>query len=276
MELFHYEIELDPHKVPYTLIFTGDWHLGHGACDSNKVRRLTETIAGLDSVGVFFMGDAIEAISPTDPRFDAYSMDEEFKCHIGRIIDRQYEEVKSLLWPIRDKIILIHEGNHEQKIRRQHFRDITLDLCRELRQLDRPFYGKYSAITRLHFRLYKGGGSRTFIVLTSHGSGSGRKKGAKVNTLTDFAASFSNVAIFAMGHTHDRMIVPDVSLGIPHRGKLKLQENEHLLINTGTYLKTYHAGVSNYAEQRMYPPSSLGSVGVHIWPTERRFEGFYL
>jgi len=279
MELFSKRIEYAHDNSTFNLIFIGDIHLGHGSCDIPKLTKTINKVKNMSNTYVFLMGDHMECISPLDKRFDAYSIKKEYLMNIGRIIDEQFSQLINLLQPIKNKIMLIHEGNHESNIRKKYFRDITLDLCRLLRNKkdpELPFYGRYSAITKLKFHHKAGGKIRTINILTTHGTGFGRLKGSKLNTLSNIATNFSNISLFVAGHSHERMIVPGTKLIFPNRGKSKLEEEEYLLVNSGTFLKTYESGIESYTETKMYPPNSLGCCGIKIIPATRKMEGFYL
>jgi hypothetical protein len=247
----------------------------------------------MDNVLVFLMGDLVEAIDPLDPRFDFESIDGISKTNLGEIIGNEYDRVLKMLKPIADKILLIHTGNHELRVRKKHFHDIPLDLCRVLRREsnpeytegDPPFYGRYATITRLRFEHETGGCIRTIDILTSHGTGGGRKKGGKINLIQDISGDYEGLSIVAMGHNHEQVVFPQPKLSLRRWGKLSLAEHDRLLMFTGSYLKTYNQDVDNYTEQRMYPPTPLGAVGVNVSivgyvnKKDRKkiaLEGFYL
>lgn len=102
--------------------------------------------------------------------------------------------------PIRDKILAVLPGNHEQRVWRSDGLDITSIMCSQLGLQD-----KYSSTTALLFvRFGKDnhyGRRMHYTIYVTHGSGGGRKEGGKINRLADLA-NIVDADAYVMGHTH--------------------------------------------------------------------------
>jgi hypothetical protein len=178
----------------------------------------------------------------------------------------QFEDVKNKLRPIAEqgKIIGLLDGNHENNIRKRHFRHLTLDLCRELG----VEYLSYSSFIRLKFSVTNSNGVRgsgkSYIISAAHGRGGGRKKGGQVNSMGD-ALAWANVDIFLRGHTH-RLIADSITrLHVMGNPPTLAQETPVMGI-TGCYFRTYAEGTDSYGEEADYPPSDLGCIVVGLRP----------
>ena len=114
----------------------------------------------------------------------------------------QLQQCVTLFEPIKDKILAVLPGNHEQRIWRQDGLDITKIMCSQLGLQD-----KYSSTTALLFIRFgkegkTGHGRRQwYTIYVTHGSGGGRKEGGKINRLADLA-TIVDADIYVMGHTH--------------------------------------------------------------------------
>jgi len=243
----------------------GDIHLGNRGCDEAELAKWVNIIAADPNHYTILMGDLAECILPGDKRFDPQEVAEWLwtSRNRGRIADAQYERINEILSKIPSKRILGSiEGNHERTIRDRHQRDLTLDLCRDL---GIPYLGQ-EAFLQLRLQ-YKNTESRRRSIgiklFITHGSGAGRKAGAKVNKLTDIT-SWVNCDVLLMGHHHDRLAVRTVQLDLDQEGHLLARQRLHIM--TGTFLKTFSEGTAGYGARELYPPTSIGPVTVTIHP----------
>jgi len=74
------------------------------------------------------------------------------------------------------------------------------------------------------------------------------------------------------GHVHDQEGVRIVTIGADQTCT-RLVQRHRLGVISGSYLKTYAAGVTTYGEQRGYAPTTLGAATVEINPDKGTFKG---
>jgi hypothetical protein len=276
MKLVEFRV-IVPSKEAYKtwhLYACGDWHLGAKNCDEKLLDATLKAVAK-DKYGLFLgMGDAAECITPADPRFDARSIAPQYLPELEDIAGAQFKDIKKKLEPLakQGKIIGLMDGNHEDNIRKRHYRHLTLDLCRELD----VNYLTYSCMIRLVFdwrypkdleagKHTKNGPSKKYIIRATHGHTGGRKKGGQLNNLNDLLAHWG-ADIFLKGHSH-RLIADQISrIRMSEAGKTRLIQDTHVMGVTGCYYKTYEQDTDCYAELADYPPSELGCIRVNMAP----------
>jgi len=259
------EYEGDQTFTPY---FIGDTHIGTIHHDRKLWLRDIQRIADDPRALWVGMGDAVEAITLTDPRFSAKEIDEPFRDRLDDLPYAQLEQFIEDVAPIADKCLGLHEGNHETEYQRRHYGKLTLKACEGLGM---PFLSD-TAMTRLVFRYVSKGERQATYVLTiysEHGTGGGRKKGAKVNALEDLSAGFA-ADVYARGHVHTKLIWEGARLSIPAKGALVLRNDTPLFILTGSYYRSYEVGSTSYGQRASYPPTVLGCERIFVQPLARR------
>jgi len=254
-------------KDVFKLTPIGDIHLGNVGCDEEALKEVVRMVAEDENHYTIYMGDMADCITPTDKRFDATELAEWAADPriIGRLADAQYERIHSILSPIpSERVLGIINGNHENTIKFKHFRDLALDLARTLKI---PYMGEQGfvklAFTR-HAANTRGAVSR-FDLFATHGSGSSRRIGGKVNKVTDIGA-FVDADIILCGHMHDKIVIRNSMLRLDTRGNLA--SKDRLFAITGTFLKTY--GHDGYGARNLYAPTSIGVPTICIEPFTRK------
>lgn len=253
MEAIRIPIEVSSRSEIVSFFPIGDVHLGANSCEEKAFKRLLRKVAATNNAYVILMGDLIDAITRTDPRFDSGGLADWIPIHrANTIAEVELEYAVELLEPIKDKIVGAIVGNHEDKVAKHYGTDIHQRMCTHLgiRNLS------YSALIRFAF---KRANERSSIdVYAHHGHGGGRKAGAKVNRMHDEGGDVA-ADIYLMGHVHERgwSMKPILHM---HKDKPLLVAKERHFGLTGTYLRTYKQGYSGYAEKSGFPPTSIGGI----------------
>ena len=112
----------------------------------------------------------------------------------------------NLFEPIKDKILCVLHGNHENRVYKSDGIDMTQVMCNQLGIGER-----YSATTALLFiRLgldNRHGNDKShhrqqaYTIYVTHGAGGGRKEGGKINRLADLA-NITDADVYICAHTH--------------------------------------------------------------------------
>ena len=236
-----------------------DLHIGSDACDLEQLKRDIDWIKRRPNAYTFLGGDIIEAINPSDKRFELAGVVEKMRGKLNDLAQEQVKEAVAILKPIKGKILYSLEGNHEAKVKKNYYYDCSNSIAE---QLGVPFKS-YSCLSKLIFE-YKKCKSRVDIY-SHHGYGGGRKAPSKITALMEFAMSF-DASIYIMGHNHGIGVHSQPRLGLGDKGRNKLVARNMLFVLGGCYTKTYKTGNSNYAEKTAYPVSHIGSNIIKIIP----------
>ncbi len=203
------------------------------------------------------MGDYADCITKDDKRFDIEGLAPWVEK--GNIVESQRIRTRQLFEPVKDKILCLITGNHEESIHLHHQYDFTKNLCRDL---DVP-YGGYSCFIDL--KLHRAGTRNQLVVHSWHGAGCAQTEGARLNRLISFVMS-AEANIYLMGHLHACSSLP------PERLTLRNSQivNSHMVATmTGSWLTAYTQGQpASYAEMKGYKPSYIGCPCILIEPDE--------
>jgi len=265
-----------------TFIPLGDFHIGADGCDKGHIKRYVEYIRKND-YWWWGMGDYLDSIIHTDPRFDPEGVDRDLSIADLKDLPRKQSAMfLELIEPIKDRCLFVLSGNHEEALAKHTANNVTEFIAHSLGV---PYLG-YSGFVTLRFHWQAKGNdgkksnrstSRTLFV--HHGWGGGRKMGGKANKILDFLNGFDADDYF-MGHVHDVLITKTSrleargrSIGKPKhfRDNITWQEmhyrsREHCFGLTGTFLKS-----ALYSEIKGYNPSFMGAIQYTIDPF--RWEG---
>ena len=265
MEVNNFVIDYQGKGTWISLVPVGDIHLGDKNCDVKYFEKLVDWVLEDDKRYVIGMGDYGNYIVPSDAsRYDSTVVDIKYASP-----EEQFKKILKTFQPLaeKNKIIGFHTGNHEEEMRKRHYFDFTRNMCHTLKV---PYLG-WNAITSLSFnRLSSTGGkcnSNNLILYSTHGFGSGFRRGSKVNKLEDLA-SFVDADIYLMGHNHDIFSTRTIQLRLSKGKKSpgKIIERKRVFACTGTMLRGYAAGVTSYIERKGYQPHKIGVIKVKIKP----------
>jgi UDP-2,3-diacylglucosamine pyrophosphatase LpxH len=266
MELHEYEFRYPSRGKVFKIVPLGDLHYGNKNCNKKLFEKAVDKIAGQPDTYTILMGDMCEAINYRDPRFAPECIDNDLSvADLDRMFSIQCDWVVNTLMPIKHKIIGIHEGNHESKVRKYNHFDMTAYMAKalEIKNLGQ------CAWTRLKFRRHNS--VYTIIMHSLHGGSGATTIAGIINKLRAIAEGMANSRIILMGHTH-RCFAQflDPKMYIPRTGRMKLQNESTIIANTGSFLKAYTEGVTSYIEEKSLRPIDLGTVCIKIVPDKNK------
>ena len=156
--------------------------------------------------------------------------------------------VVNYLEEIKDKILVIGAGNHEDRTAKETDIDVTRLIARELGLEDRYANGWWY----LYLTFGKDIKKRpiTYGVTGIHGYGGGRKTGGKINRLEDM----SQVVIadlYVMSHTH-KPISTKGCIYLPYYQSKAITKQEMYYLMTNSFLESD----GGYAEKMGFPPAN--------------------
>jgi predicted phosphodiesterase len=234
-----------------------DEHIGDEHCDMKRLLERIEYVKNTENAYCIMNGDLLDNATKTSIG-DTYT--QEFNP-MG-----QLERAVELFSPIKDKILCITHGNHENRTYKKEGINLSALVAAQLGLQD--FYTPTSAILFLRF----GKGSKhiaerkiRYTIYALHGSGGGRKEGAKAIRLADMA-SIIDADIYIHSHTHLPMVMKQgfyrVSLSNSSVAKV-----DRLFVNTSAMLN-----YGGYGEAFEFKPSSKHSPVIYLNGCVKRFE----
>ena len=234
-----------------------DEHIGDEHSDIKRVLQRIEYVKNTPNAYCILNGDIIDNATRTS---------------IGDIYTQVFnpmEQLKravELFEPIKDKILCITHGNHENRSYKKEGMNISNLIATQLGLADR--YTPTSAV--LFVRLGKGSSHTrfakilyTFYVL--HGNGGGRKEGAKAIRLADMAGII-DTDIYIHSHTHLPMIMKQAYHRIDNRNSVVARVDK-LFVNTASNLD-----YGGYGEAGEFKPNSTDTPVIYLSGTKKYFE----
>lgn len=180
----------------------------------------------------------------------------------------QMERFVALFEPIKDKILAVTSGNHENRTYIKEGIDLTAVACKQLGIEDR--YSKTSALIFVKFghgstHEKKRSSKQLFVIYCIHGSGGGRKEGAKAIRLADMA-SIVDADVYIHSHTHLPMVMKQGFFRIDRLNGVA-NKVDKLFVNTSAMLK-----YGGYGEAFEFKPSSTDCPVIYLYSKQRRME----
>jgi len=263
----------------HNIFYFGDLHVGSILHYRKGFLKLKEIVCneydGIPAKDNYLVdhGDQFEAIAIDDKRFDPLMHAEKKDFYV----DHQYEEVKKLYEPIKEKILAILYGNHLQKHK---------GICNYAKKLAGELeveYGTWSC--KIHY--INNNGSLMYKSYHTHGrkqvnsyadDPKRRKVGKQLILKRQLREKFGDCVVMCKGHTHKLIVCPpERELYLTDSGRKTVQnytshtegQNKQYIhpdnrwyVNTGSFMKMYadDQEVSGYAEMAEYDPVELGFV----------------
>lgn len=175
---------------------------------------------------------------------------------------QQLELCVKLFAPIKDKILAVVGGNHENRIYKSDGIDITQLMCNELGIGDR-----YASTTAMLF-IRMGTAARDqrrklrYTLYMTHGSGGGRKEGGKINRLADLAG-IVDADIYVMAHVHQPASFRNTFFRSDTINS-QVHQVEHLFVNTAAWLS-----YGGYGDKAGFKPASTINPVIYLDGTKK-------
>lgn len=229
-----------------------DWHLGDPYCREDIVRARIEAVRNKDNAYLIMNGDVLNNATKFSVS-DIYAEKESPMQQIHHAID--------LLSPIKDKVIAVTSGNHCNRTYRNDGIDLMEIVCRELGISDKYSQTSCMVFVRLGKDTTGGKNSKSehrkhcYTIYALHGSGGGRKEGAKAIRLADMA-SIIDASVYIHSHTHLPMIMKQ-SFFQTIQTSSSVKKVDRLFVNTGATLE-----YGGYACAQEFKPATCNATPV--------------
>lgn len=240
-----------------------DEHYGDEHCDVKRLLSRIDYVKNNPNAYCILNGDIIDNATKTSIG-DTYTQ----TCSPMEQLTKAVE----MFSPIKDKILCITHGNHENRTYRNDGINISYLIAKQLELEDR--YTPTSAVLFIRFGKVSSGRKESngsgkvrkmcYTMYVIHGAGGGRREGSKVNKLADMA-SIIDTDIYIHSHTHLPMVMKE---GF-HRIDLQnstIAKVDKLFVNTGANLK-----YGGYGEAQEFKPSSKETPVIYLNGTKKEF-----
>jgi UDP-2,3-diacylglucosamine pyrophosphatase LpxH len=233
-----------------------DLHKGARTCD---IKAFKSFIREADDNTYFFTaGDLWDSIYFDDKRYRPSGHD---LTGEDDPIDIEVKEMAALLMPIKDRLIAIGTGNHEDTITKKCHTNPSKRLAEILGV---PYCG-YSYWFRFSMGKETTKETRKFDFFVSHGFGGGtRTEGGSVTKYSRFADRFS-ADVLVFGHDHRKQYVRYPVFTLSGVGNVKLYSKPKVIVLGGSWKKTYSSGTNpTWEETKGFPPTEIGGVTIEL------------
>ena len=242
--------------VDVKLVILSDVHHGNPYASERHFLRTIDWVLHTDNCWVLLNGDLCESSIRTSVG-DIYKQ-------VGTPDDQKKQIVEWLL-PIKDKVLGMTTGNHEQRIYRESGTDIS-DYIAE--KLEIPYRSE-----GMLFKLSFGDGNNwtkgrpyVFWIYITHGYGGARTKAAKA-VKAERLSHWQLADILAMSHDHEVNVAPSVRFEADARSSEidngfttgVVREKRIMLLKTNAYVK-----FGGWAEMGGFSPSDLSTPIINL------------
>ena len=251
------KIDLPAELEQIELHLFADEHIGDEHCDMKRLQERLEYVKNTPYAYCILNGDLLDNATKT-------SIGDSYAQTINPM--GQLEKAVELFGPIKEKILCITHGNHEARTYRKEGINLSALIATQLGLQD--FYTPTSATIFLRFG--KGsshihGRKIAYTIYTLHGSGGGRKEGAKAIRLADMA-SIIDADIYIHSHTHLPMIMRQAFYRIDVTNS-SVALVDKLFVNTAANLN-----YGGYGEAGEFKPSSKESPVIYLSGKKKQFK----
>ena len=257
-------IKIDlPRELEEVEIHTfADEHIGDELCDMKRLVQRIEYVRDKRNAYCILNGDIIDNATRA-------SIGDTYAQELNPM--EQLQRAVGLFGCIKDKILCITHGNHENRTYRSEGINLSSLMATQLGLADR--YTPTSAVLFIRVgadskKESNGSGKNRRICYTMyvlHGSGGGRKEGGKANRLADMA-SIVDTDIYIHSHTHLPMVMKQSFHRIDTKNSTVAVVSK-LFVNTASNLD-----YGGYGEAAEFKPSSKDTPVIYLGGTKKSYE----
>lgn len=215
-----------------------DFHIGDSLCNLKLIKEVLQEVKESDNTFIILNGDLINNATKNSVS-DIYSEQLTPMESIIKLCD--------LLEPIKDRILVIHPGNHEARSLKEDGIDIIRLVAKQLGIEDRFSDGWWYLYLTLG--LGQKGRPVMYTLTGVHGYGGGRKSGGKINNLVEMSDKVV-ADIYIMGHTHTPIMTRNTIYTPDYQHRTLVKKDKYYLM-TNSFLD-----YGGYGEMLGYTPST--------------------
>jgi hypothetical protein len=228
----------------------GDMHVGDVMFDESLFERTRDWVLAESNRYCLLSGDI---------------MDMALKGSKGNVYHQKLNPREQLKWckaafsPLKERILGIVQGNHEERSAREAD-DYPLEELAEHLGLSDCFEPE-SMYLKVTFGKANNGKRSAYGIYMQHQSGGGGTRGGKVNAMARLAESMPYADLYVSAHTHWKAAFKEY-IPVPDMNNETFRLAEQLFVNSSTMLRW-----GGYGRFRGYKPSATGSPHIILYPT---------
>lgn len=235
-----------------------DEHIGDEHCDMKRLLERIEYVKNTPHAYCIMNGDILDNATKT-------SIGDTYTQTFNPM--EQLQQAVELFSPIKDKILCITHGNHENRTYKKEGINLSYLIAKQLGIEDK--YTSTSAVLFVRFgssNKHPNDPKRKmcYTMYALHGSGGGRKEGAKTIRLADMA-SIIDVDIYLHSHTHLPLVMKQAFHRIDTSNS-SVALVDKLFVNTAANL-----GYGGYGEAGEFKPSSKETPIIYLDGRKKNF-----
>lgn len=223
-----------------------DLHIGDSQADFKLIMERIEHIKNTDNAYCILDGDLMDSAI-------ASSIGDTYGANLQPM--EQLKQCVKIFEPIKEKILAVLPGNHENRVYKSDGLDITEIMCNQLGIPER--YSPTTALLFIRFGKGKKNRPQLYTAYVTHGSGGGRREGGKVNRLADLA-SIVDADIYIHAHTHLPLVFKESFFRVSGSNSSAALV-EKLFVNTAAALN-----YGGYGDKQGYKPASKQSPVIYL------------
>lgn len=259
-----------PYNTTWRLVPFGDVHHDSPNFSRDKWDQFREWGARQTNCLFLGMGDYTDSYS-TSERMLVYAdgIHESTRKRDENLGRQRVRDIAKELDFMRGKCVGLLGGNHYQ-----FYCDGTTGDQYLAQLLGTRYLGVCSAI-RLSFIRKGSHTTSTVDIFCHHGRGAGQTAGGKMNSVEKLAG-MADADIYLMGDNHARGVLPlgnKLRIESDAQHGLRLRHRESWIGRTGSFLRGYVPGESNYVTDAALPPANLGWISFLLTPRRNRDDG---
>jgi len=232
-----------------------DLHLGDKNCDLKAFNKFIQYILAAPNRYLIYNGDNIDNATRS-------SVGDVYESALSPREQKKYLE--KALEPVKDRILVFVEGNHEYRTRKDTDMHIVEDIADHLGKAD--LYYPDEAYLKVKFGRRKSSGSQmVYTIYVTHGAGGGKRIGSAVNNLELLGLSVI-ADIYVVGHTHNKVGFKR-SIRVPDLHNSNIIQTERLFVISSSWLS-----FGGYAARKMLLPGAKGSAPITLYGGEKKME----
>lgn len=232
-----------------------DWHIGDKACNIKAITDEIEYVYTTPNAYAILNGDLMNNATKSSIS----------DCYAETLTPQEaLDKLTELLMPIKDKILFVSSGNHEDRTLRGD--GIDLMACLSLRLGIEKKYCREGGVLFVKFghgynRSGKCHQPRPYVYsfYITHGSGGGKKAGGKINRLEDLS-NIIDTDIYIHSHTHLPAIMKE-DFYRTYLNNCKVTQVTKLFVNTASSLN-----YGGYGQRNGFKPACIKSPVIYLEP----------
>lgn len=238
------------------IIPISDIHIGDKQANLKLLKQVLDRIKEDKATYTILNGDLCNC-ALKNSKSDVYEDDISPMEQLNTLLD--------LLEPIKDKILVISSGNHEDRITKETNIDITKLTAKQLGIEDRYSNGWWYLYLRFGEKDKGSKRPMCYQITGYHGSGGGRKVGGKANRLQEMAQVVV-ADLYIMGHTHLPMSMKQ-QIWLPDYANNSLNKKEMYFLMSNSFLEP-----EGYGEKLGMTPNSNTPTEAILDGTKRKIK----